>query len=101
MKVSILCQVPSEGIAPHVREYEVPFSPADGYTVMDVLDYIARHLDPTLGYVSHSICDHGICGRCTVVVNGKPALACLALADADRIELAPRKGSVVRDLVVK
>ena len=51
--------------------YEVPL-PADGScSVMDVLDYIYEHLDGTLAYYRHSVCNQGICGRCGVRANGK------------------------------
>ena len=72
-------------------------------TIMDVLEYISVHMDPTLAYYHHSVCNHGICGRCALSVNGKTKLACLTVAnDYDELHLAPAKGrSVVRDLVVK
>ncbi len=72
-------------------------------TVMDVLEYITLHLDPTVAYYRHSVCDHGICGRCALQVNGKAALACLAVAnDYESLHLSPAAGrAVVRDLVTR
>lgn len=71
-----------------------------GGTVMDVLDYISLHLDPTLGYYRHSICNQGVCGRCVLKVNGKAALACARRVQEDELFLEPRNGRVVRDLIV-
>ncbi|WP_209341486.1 2Fe-2S iron-sulfur cluster-binding protein [Flavonifractor sp. AGMB03687] len=72
-------------------------------TVMDVLEYITLHLDPTVAYYHHSVCDHGICGRCTLKVNGKNALACLTVVnDLTELHLGPAAGrTVVRDLVTR
>ena len=92
-----------EGESPRPERFEVPVPPADEWTVMDVLDYISEHLDPTLGYYKHSACGHGICGRCLLTVNGKPALACTARVDpAGSLSLAPApRRRVVRDLVTQ
>ncbi len=72
-------------------------------TVMDVLEYITLHLDPTVAYYHHSVCDHGICGRCGLKVNGKTCLACLTVATgAEELHLSPATGrEVVRDLVTR
>ena len=73
-------------------------------TVMDVLDYISLHLDPSLAYYKHSACDHGICGRCSVSINGKTRLACIEVVNraAGCLFLAPVPGrEPVRDLVTR
>lgn len=82
------------------QEYEVDTT-KQSMTVMDVLDYIAKNLDPTLAYYRHSICNHGICGRCVLQVNGKTKLACTERADDyESLSLAPVTSfPVVRDLV--
>jgi len=82
------------------QEYEVDTTHRS-MTVMDVLEYIETKLDHTLAYYKHSICNHGICARCTLSVNGKVKLACTELAnDYDALELAPAPNRpVVRDLV--
>jgi succinate dehydrogenase / fumarate reductase, iron-sulfur subunit len=79
--------------------FDVPAK--EDWTVMDVLDYIAEHLDSTIAYYRHSACDHGVCGRCALKVNGKPALACTREVGNDsELTLEPKTGDVVRDLVV-
>ena len=87
--------------APEREEiFELPESCREG-TVMDALDYISQHLDPTLGYYRHSVCNQGVCGRCMLKVNGKSELACRCrLPDGD-CRLEPGNGTVIRDLVVQ
>lgn len=84
-----------------LQTYEVPYL-YETMTVMDVLDYIYTNLDHTLAYFKHSSCNHAICGRCLVKMNGKPVLACAKQIDpeADSIKLSPAQGTVIRDLVV-
>ena len=72
----------------------------------DLFRKINKELDPTLGW--NSSCEHGQCGTCAVMVNGKPLLACELLVenavayfggttfDVAPITIAP----VVRDLIV-
>lgn len=83
------------------QEYEVDTSHTD-MTVMDVLEYISEHLDHTLAYYKHSICNHGICGRCSVQVNGRVRLACVErVNEYESLDLKPvTTYPVVRDLVV-
>ena len=80
------------------QEYEVPAK--EYWTVMDVLDYISRQLDGTVAYFRHSACDHGICGRCVLKVNGEPHLACTySLNQEQELILEPKNENIVRDLV--
>lgn len=87
-----------------VSGFEVPIPTGETWTVMDVLDYVSAHLDPSLAYYKHSACDHGICGRCGVSVGGRGRLACTEAIDGGTavLELAPVPGRVpVRDLVTR
>jgi succinate dehydrogenase/fumarate reductase-like Fe-S protein len=89
---------PDNSLAPHFQEFDVP-ARAD-WSVMDVLDYIAVHFDSSLAYYRHSACDHGICGRCTLKVNGKNTLACTCqVGNETELTLEPKNEEVVRDLV--
>jgi len=85
--------------APHYQSYQVPFQPR--MTVMDVLDYVYEHLDPTLAYHSHTSCHRRVCARCNVAVNNKPGLSCHTEVTGDvTIDPLPRL-KVIRDLVVE
>jgi carbon-monoxide dehydrogenase small subunit len=40
-------------------------------------DFLREHLRLT---ATHLGCEHGVCGACTILVNGKPVRSCIALA---------------------
>ncbi len=89
---------PSVDREPHFQTFIIPGA-MRGQTVMDALDYVYEHLDGTLAYYSHAACKQSICARCTLLVNGKPILACNALVTGDtRLEPLP-KTRIIRDLV--
>jgi fumarate reductase iron-sulfur subunit len=84
-----------------VQEFEVPRQPSQ--TVLDVVTYIQRKLDPTLAY--RFACRVGMCGSCAMTVNGVPRWTCRThvdkVAQGDRLEVGPlRNLPVIRDLVV-
>ena len=101
MKVTITRFNPDTGSS-WEQEYEINCI-QKSMSVEDVLEYIAENLDHTLGFYRHSICNHGICGRCMISVNGKAKLACTELAtDYNELHIAPApKRQVIRDLVTK
>ena len=66
------------------QQFEVPRAPSQ--TVLDVVTYIQRVLDPTLAY--RFACRVGMCGSCAMTVNGAPRWTCRTHVD-----------KVVRDLV--
>lgn len=85
------------------KTYDVPAF-AQTMTVMDILDYIYHNLDHSLAYFRHSSCKQAVCGRCTLMLNDKPALACAKHVDplSAKIKISPLKGKTpVRDLVVE
>jgi len=82
------------------HEFDVPRQPSQ--TVLDVVTYIQRALDPTLAY--RYACRVGMCGSCAMTVNGVPRWTCRTHVDrvvrADALSIAPlRNLPVVRDLV--
>ncbi len=73
---------------------------------VDLFRKINDEQDPTLAW--NSSCEHGQCGSCAVIVNGKPLLSCellvenaVDLFDTRIFEIRPLDiAPVVRDLVV-
>ncbi len=82
-------------------DYQVPRRPSQ--TVLDVVTYIQRHLEPSLGY--RFACRVGMCGSCAMTVNGQARWTCRThvakvAGAAGRIEVAPLANlPVVKDLV--
>lgn len=82
------------------QRFEVPRAPSQ--TVLDVVTYIQRVLDPTLAY--RFACRVGMCGSCAMTVNGAPRWTCRTHVDKvvrnDELTVAPLQNlPVVRDLV--
>ena len=102
MKILIDRYDPDTG-ASRTEAFEVETAACDGMTVMGLLNYISLHCDATLAYYHHSVCDHGICGRCALSVNGQVCLACITpVKGYEELHLSPVSGrTVVRDLVTK
>jgi succinate dehydrogenase/fumarate reductase iron-sulfur protein len=73
----------------------------DPVTVLDLLSRIQREDDPSLGF--RFSCRVGMCGTCTVRIDGRAALACRSVVapEVDEVSVAPLAGlPVVRDLIV-
>lgn len=87
---------------PHRTEHPIEITPTK--TVLAALLEIQAKQDSTLAF--RASCRHGVCGSCTVEINGRPRLACTRLlrneVDArGRVRVAPLPGvPVLRDLVV-
>jgi succinate dehydrogenase iron-sulfur subunit len=82
------------------QSYEVPRHSSQ--TVLDVVTYIQRALDPTLAY--RYACRVGMCGSCAMSVNGVPRWTCRTHVDRvvqkDSLTIGPLKNlPVIRDLV--
>jgi succinate dehydrogenase / fumarate reductase iron-sulfur subunit len=80
-------------------DYELPFGPERGYTLLTIIHYIHENIDPTLSSISHCVCDRGICGRCVMNVNGKPRLACAYVPDTAELTVNPKNRKFFKDLV--
>jgi fumarate reductase iron-sulfur subunit len=82
------------------QEFDVPRHPSQ--TVLDVVTYIQRSLDPTLAY--RFACRVGMCGSCAMMVNGVPRWTCRThvnkVLKEEKLEVGPlRNLPVIRDLV--
>ena len=88
LKVSILRFDPHDPEDfPHMETFEV--EEAAGMTLFVVLNEIREHQDNSLKF--DFVCRAGICGSCSMLVNGKPTLACRTLTKKldEHITLAP------------
>ena len=76
LKVSILRFDPHDPEDfPHMETFEI--EEADGMTIYIVLNMIREHKDNSLKF--DFVCRAGICGSCSMLVNGRPKLACRTL----------------------
>ena len=97
INVTVYRYDPEVDEAPHYETYQVPSGP--GVMVLDALNYIRESYDSTLRF-RHS-CHMGKCGSCSVMVNGRPSLACWEMAE-EGIVIEPLRGfPVIADLVVE
>ncbi|MDR1419805.1 MAG: hypothetical protein LBI86_05485 [Treponema sp.] len=83
----------------YIEKYEVPLEKDRVYSVLNVLDYIARRIDPTLAYFDHAACRQGACKKCLVKIDGKVSPACTERIGTDELELEPCGGAVIKDLI--
>jgi fumarate reductase iron-sulfur subunit len=79
--------------------YSVPRR--ESQTVLDVVTFVQRHIDPTLSY--RFACRVGVCGSCAMTVNGKPRWTCRThvakVADGGRLEIGPLENlPLIKDL---
>lgn len=83
----------------HFAEYQVPRR--ESQTVLDIVTYVQRRLDPTLSY--RFACRVGMCGSCAMTVNGKARWTCRTHVDKvagdGSLTLEPlRNLKVIKDL---
>lgn len=96
LKVSVL-----RSVGAGAREYfDVPRK--ENQTILDVVTYIQRNMDPTLSY--RYACRVGMCGSCAMSVNGVARWTCRThvdkVCDSDELDLGPLENfPVVKDLV--
>jgi fumarate reductase iron-sulfur subunit len=81
------------------RSYDVPLR--ENQTVLDVITWIQRNVDPTLSY--RFACRVGVCGSCAMTVNGMPRWTCRThvskVMEGGRIEIGPLENlPVIKDL---
>ncbi len=100
MKFEVFRFNPEVDDKPYYQSFDLDITKEDRFTVMDVLNAIYTSHDSSLSFFSHSVCNHGICGRCSVKVNGKVKLACTFMVEEDLV-IEPRTNRVVKDLIVR
>src|SRR4029077_1849349 len=100
LRIGLKVSVWKGGAEGSFQEFDVPRHPSQ--TVLDVVTYIQRTLDPTLAY--RFACRVGMCGSCAMTVNGVPRWTCRTHVDKvarnDKVEIGPlRNLPIIRDLV--
>ena len=99
IQVKILRFDPSRDKIPYWQAYHIPLDRGTNISVLSALIYIYEHLDSSLAFIGP--CERGLCGACTIKIDGKAQLACKTFINSG-IEIEPlRKFQVIRDLVVK
>jgi succinate dehydrogenase/fumarate reductase iron-sulfur protein len=93
---------PSVDAEPSYSSYEVPWEGDDdptGYmTGMQVLNYIYDNIEP-IG--CDYACTAGLCGKCAMMIDGKPGLACWTVLEPGEHTFEPLTGlPIIRDLKV-
>jgi fumarate reductase iron-sulfur subunit len=81
------------------RAYAVPLR--ENQTVLDVVTWVQRHVDPTLAY--RFACRVGMCGSCAMTVNGRPRWTCRThvsqVVENGRVRIGPLANlAVIKDL---
>ena len=81
------------------QTYEVPQQA--NQTILDVVTFVQRNLDPTLSY--RFACRVGVCGSCAMTVNGRPRWTCRThvskVAMDGKVEIGPLSNlPVIKDL---
>ena len=96
MQITVERFNPAEDAAPHQSTYEVPWR--ENFSVLECLMYIHENIEPlSFDYT----CRGGLCGRCTMTVDGEPVFGCFAFLDDSPHTIQPLQGlPVIRDLVV-
>ena len=80
------------------QTYKVPRVPEGLQTAMNILEYIYNHMDPSIAF--YRSCRGGVCGGCQILINQKPALACMKIVKANATFKPVPNYKIIRDLVV-
>ena len=96
MKITVTRFDPSQDAAPYDQTFEVPHT--DKMTALEALMYIYENEEP----IAFDYACHGrSCGRCAMLVDDEPKLACITPIDDSDHTMAPLPGyPVLHDLKV-
>ncbi|NNG01088.1 MAG: succinate dehydrogenase [Desulfobacteraceae bacterium] len=94
---------PSRSADSRFEKFDIDIPPNENWTVLDLLDHVQEHMDSSLTYYRHSICNRGICKRCHAKINGITGRICESIIPDDGdISLEPIEGKpVIRDLLTQ
>ncbi len=99
IEITVVRKKPGNNEKQYSTRYKIPVN--EVITVLDSLDYIRRKFDSSLAYYSHQVCGHGMCGVCTLKINGTPRLACQTVVEDNMIIEPLINKNVFVDLVNK
>jgi succinate dehydrogenase/fumarate reductase iron-sulfur protein len=86
---------PSVDAEPTYNTYEVPWK--ELITGLEVLVYINENYE---AIEFDSCCRSSLCGRCSMMINGTPGLACWTALEPGEVTFEPLRGfPVIRDLI--
>lgn len=96
MKITVQKYNPAIDAAPYTKEYEVPDS--ENMTVLKALVYIHENIEPIAFDYS---CRGRVCGRCAMMLDGVPCVACTTAIKGSKALIEPLAGfPIIKDLVV-
>jgi succinate dehydrogenase/fumarate reductase iron-sulfur protein len=98
IQVKILRYDPTSSTESYWQEYKILLQNGESISILSILQSIFENQDHSLAFTGP--CEKGLCGMCTLVVNGKTQLACTTFLSSN-VTIEPIKGfNVIRDLVV-
>jgi succinate dehydrogenase/fumarate reductase iron-sulfur protein len=96
LQITISRFTPSSDESPCEQSYDLPL---DGtISVLQAIRRIHRTLDGTLSF-RNCDCRRGVCGLCSMMIDGKRRLACMCVAEDGMSIAPPPNRSVLKDLV--
>ena len=96
LRIRIARYNPGIDASPHDQTYDLP---VDGtISVLQAIRRIHRGLDGTLSF-RNCDCRRGVCGLCSMMINGRRRLACMCVAEDGMTVAPPPNRKVLKDLV--
>jgi succinate dehydrogenase/fumarate reductase iron-sulfur protein len=96
LRIRIERFTPNHDESPRAQDYDVPI---DGtISVLQAIRRIHRTLDGTLSF-RNCDCRRGVCGLCSMMIDGKRRLACMCVAEDGMSIAPPPNRPVLKDLV--
>lgn len=87
---------PAREAEPRFQEYVI--EPEGPLSVLQAIRYVYHHKDGTLAF-RNSDCRRGVCGICSMMVNGRRQLTCMCLAEDGMTVAPPPNRKIIKDLV--
>lgn len=96
LRLTIFRFDPVSDAEPRFQEYDIE---TDGpVSVLQAVRRIYHTADPTLSF-RNSDCRRGVCGICSMMMNGRRALTCMHKAESGMTVAPPPNRRVIKDLV--